>query len=433
MNTVEKTYPSWIKYFLGITATFSLIKAFVTLFTNLMLYDTSFAISIFIGSILLFSCIMLIINKKFYGYVMYVVLLLCEYPLSLYLFGSVHENVYYVIFVRLILISILVFVPFKRGHSIFEAMQPIGNPLSFFRNIHSVWMSVFKPSDSDKNTVDEMITMPSTLQTSHATKYIFKCNSPIIKIGFGLIGVFGICVGLYFGISYLLRGNCQEAYFIDENDFIHADANCSSIKEQSELILSKDLFQQAVSPQNIVLPQNGLHYCGKCFKVSEIHIIQDSISAHIHQNWGTLDSDTIKWLANDINWYFKKFKDTYNWKNSTECLRYFKNSQKALRFYTKNCKDWDIGTPSEFMSLWTPILSQHPSKTELEYLDRRKYVYEILRNNNYEMEEFNDYLNHISDPIRRERLYHTLITDEGCYDASIPLESYSSFQNWMGY
>lgn len=132
MSTNENTYPSWIKYFLGIPAWLGLIRSFVTLLTNLTLYGAQVAIPDFIGSILLFIGVMLIINRKFWGYIFYCIIIISQYPLSYYMYDSVNDIVYPAIFVRLIVISTLVFVPFKRGHSLFNAMKPIFNPLKIF-------------------------------------------------------------------------------------------------------------------------------------------------------------------------------------------------------------------------------------------------------------------------------------------------------------
>lgn len=463
MDTNDNTYPSWIKYFLGITAWLGLIKAFVTLLTDLTLYGAQVAIPDFIGSILLFIGVMLIISRKFWGYIFYCIIIISQYPLSYYMYGSVNDIVYAAIFVRLIVMSILVFVPFKRGHSLFNAMKPIFNPLKFFKSNNRI--SNIRPNvDTDSETtvsenlltnnteiiqpdavgllsepIEEIETIPDSKVENPISKVSQKRNYRFIHILssintirylLGLIAIVSVTL-----ISIFLFKSCStsdnSAYYIDDNDMLHYSSHCNSIEGSLELLTSESLYEIATGPNNVSSPNYNFHFCGKCFDIHKIEVFKDSVRTHIFNTWGTTDADSLSILSKDITWFLSKSGLKYNWNNPPECLRFFKNPNNALEYYIKECNSLNLGTPREYASLLAPIFSSTISDAELTALANKKFVYDFLVDNNYDMSPFNLYLEQIEQPQRRERLYKALVSENAFY--VIPLESYNDFQTWLGF
>lgn len=207
---------------------------------------------------------------------------------------------------------------------------------------------------------------------------------------------------------------------------LHYSSHCNSIDGALELLSSESVYEIATSPNNVASPNYNFHFCGKCFDIQKIKSFKDSVSTHVFNTWGTTDADSLSLLSKDITWFLSESGLKYHWDNPSECLRYFKNPDNAISYYTNECNNLNLGSPREFFAILTPIFTTSISESKLDALSNQKSVYDFLEYNNYEMESFKMYLEHIAQPVRCERLYNTLVS-ENAYD-SFPLNSFEDFQ-----
>lgn len=140
-----KSYPNWIRYVITLAGVVSLIRSVVNIPILSSFSESSCVAVIGILSIIASVCLFLVANRSFWAYMtclaccIGIILCSCFEPAF---FPEFKSRILLQYSISILVLSALVFIPFKDGESLFEAMKPIsvpfqdklGNSLSFFQS-----------------------------------------------------------------------------------------------------------------------------------------------------------------------------------------------------------------------------------------------------------------------------------------------------------
>lgn len=455
MDQKSKDYPFWIKMLLGIYVVFGIIRAVITFLATFSYYPLGDSIIQLLGTLLLAGCLILIINKKFWGYVLFCLVSWSQVFIEQFCYGYASDAVYTSIIIRIILISLLVFIPFRKGRSIFNTMMPIWTPFNFKWSKPRLKSSIEIKLNENENQVavsgyncvspqismgnyeqssqPTLIDKPKNKENGILTRLKFKDWHLNKKLSLFLLLFFLIITLIIFVSTFFRHTSSNEVVYLDRNKVFHVDSHCSSIAGASEIMPQSNLLKQAAKVRNVTSPSSNLRYCGNCVSAKNLSEISNNVDVYIKSVWGTNNQDTLDQLVADIQWLYDNSHQKYKWANEEQCLRYFKNPQNALNYYINESQFYNLGKPDEYIALLEPLLTNHISNDEITMLAHRKLIYDILVYHGYSMEEFRNFLDNINRAQSREKLYYALKNEVKVNSNKVPIGDFEDFQTWLGY